>query len=75
MSDRIEFLYLSEPDMIRAGVLDMKRCMESMEEMFRLLQRGDYRMGGQGNEHGMRVLFPEHSDVEGMQSMSLNEGL
>lgn len=66
MSDRIEFLYLSEPDMIRAGVLDMKRCMESMEEMFRLLQRGDYRMGGQGNEHGMRVLFPEHSDVEGM---------
>lgn len=66
MSKKVDFLYLSESDMMKAGVLDMGRCMASMEEMFRLLQREDYRMGGQGNEHGMRVLFPKSSEVEGM---------
>lgn len=36
-NERIEFLYLSEPDMIEAGVLDMKACVEVMEEVFRLM--------------------------------------
>ncbi|MEO5708109.1 MAG: tyramine oxidase subunit B [Alteraurantiacibacter sp.] len=59
---RIDFLYLSEPDMIRAGVTDMARCVDTMEEMFRLLHLGDYRMaGGNNNSHGAIVVFPESS--------------
>ena len=28
MSAKIDFLYLSEPDMIKAGVKDMGKCVE-----------------------------------------------
>ncbi|MDD6667887.1 MAG: tyramine oxidase subunit B [Lachnospiraceae bacterium] len=58
----IDFLYLNEEDMIKAGVKDMKGCIEAMEEMFRLMKLGDYRMGGaNGNSHGSMVMFPEKS--------------
>lgn len=64
---RIDFLYLNEDDMIKAGVRDMKGCIETMDETFRLLHKGDYRMGGDdANEHGIRVSFPKESDIEGM---------
>ena len=66
-NSRIDFLYLSEEDMIKAGVKNMAGCIESMEDMFKLLHKGDYRMGGErGNEHGIRLSFPKESDVEGM---------
>lgn len=66
-NSKIDFLYLSEQDMIKAGVLDMAKCIPSMEEMFKLLVAGDYRMGGDnGNEHGIRLSFPKTSDVPGM---------
>lgn len=60
MSDqRIDFLYLSEPDMIAAGVTDALKCTETMEEVLMLLEQGDYRMGGEnGNSHGCMVNFP-----------------
>lgn len=59
---RIDFLYLSEQDMIKAGVKDMAGCVDAMEEMFKLLKIGDYRMGGaNGNSHGCMVMFPEKS--------------
>lgn len=59
---KIDFLYLSEEDMIAAGVKDMKNCVEAMEEMFKLMKVGDYRMGGaNGNSHGSMVMFPEKS--------------
>lgn len=59
---KIDFLYLSEEDMIAAGVEDMKSCVEAMEEMFKLMKVGDYRMGGvNGNSHGSMVMFPEKS--------------
>lgn len=58
----IDFLYLSEEDMIKAGVTDMKACIDTMEEMFRLLKLGDYRMGGaNNNSHGAMVSFPPSS--------------
>ncbi|WP_241602349.1 tyramine oxidase subunit B [Rosenbergiella nectarea] len=61
-STRIDFLYLSEQDMIRAGVTDMPACIASMEEMFELLYHGDYRMAGPNNDsHGAMVTFPENS--------------
>lgn len=59
---KVEFLYLNEDDMIKAGVRDMSGCMDAMEEMFKLLKIGDYRMGGaNGNSHGCMVMFPESS--------------
>ncbi len=59
---RVDFLYLSEEDMIKAGVKDMAACIETMEEMFKLLKVGNYRMGGaNGNSHGSMVMFPEKS--------------
>ena len=67
MSSKIDFLYLSEQDMLDAGVDDMPRCITAMEDMFALLYRGDYRMGGEdANEHGVRVSFPKESDIPGM---------
>ncbi|TKD22672.1 ornithine cyclodeaminase [Rhodobacter capsulatus] len=59
---RIDFIYLSEPDMIRAGVTDMAACVDCMEEMFGLLHSGDYRMAGANNDsHGAMVMFPPES--------------
>ncbi|MFV0374104.1 tyramine oxidase subunit B [Microbacterium sp.] len=64
---RITFRYLSEPDMIAAGVTDMPRCVDAMEETLRLVDIGDYRMGGpEGNSHGSMVTFPAASPHEGM---------
>ena len=61
-STRIDFLYLSEPDMIQAGVADMAACVDCMEEMFGLLHSGDYRMAGANNDsHGAMVVFPANS--------------
>ena len=63
----IDFLFLNEQDMLRAGVSDMPACIESMEEMFKLLYKGDYRMGGEdANEHGIRLSFPKTSNIPGM---------
>jgi ornithine cyclodeaminase len=56
---RIDFRYLSEEDMIRAGVTDMGACVEVMEEMFRVMADGDYMMAGEnGDSHGAMVTFP-----------------
>ena len=67
VSSKIDFLYLSEQDMLKAGVSRMPECIESMEEMFKLLYKGDYRMGGEdANEHGIRLSFPKTSDIPGM---------
>lgn len=64
---KIDFLYLSEPEMIRAGVTDMPACVDCMEEMFGLLYSGDYRMAGANNDsHGAMVMFPENSPFPDM---------
>lgn len=58
MSAKIDFLYLSEPDMIKAGVKDMGKCVEVMEDMMVTLKKGDYVMGGENhNSHGCMVTF------------------
>ncbi|MDG4889911.1 MULTISPECIES: tyramine oxidase subunit B [unclassified Mesorhizobium] len=67
MYPKIDFLYLSEPDMIEAGVLDAKRCVEVCEETFALLGKGDYLMGGANhNNHGMNIVFPKTSEFPNM---------
>ena len=59
---KVEFLYLDEESMIKAGVLEMKRCVEVIDEVFVLLGKGDYLMGGPGNnEHGQKIFFPKTS--------------
>ncbi|HAS6321805.1 tyramine oxidase subunit B [Vibrio vulnificus] len=64
---KIDFIYLSEPDMIRAGVTDMAACVDTMEEMFALLHQGDYRMAGPNNDsHGAMITFPEESPIPTM---------
>lgn len=66
-SNKIDFIYLSEPDMIKAGVTDMAACIDTMEEMFDLLYRGDYRMAGNNSDsHGAMITFPEHSPFPDM---------
>ena len=40
----------------------MAGCIEAMEEMFKLMKVGNYRMGGaNGNSHGCMVMFPPSS--------------
>ena len=63
----VDMLYLSEKDMLAAGVDDTLACTECMEEVLKLLDKGDYRMGGEnGNSHGCMVQFPENPEFEGM---------
>lgn len=65
MSDKLELLYLKEEDMIEAGVLNMDECIETMEEMFKLLGKGDYLLGGPNrNDHGLMLWFNKHEKFE-----------
>ncbi|GAB2602067.1 tyramine oxidase subunit B [Nitrincola alkalisediminis] len=64
---KIDFIYLSEQDMIKAGVTDMPRCVDTMEEMFSLLYQGDYRMAGPNSDsHGALITFPDTSPFPSM---------
>lgn len=63
----VDLLYLNEKDMLKAGVNDVVRCTNCMEELLKLLDKGDYRMGGDnGNSHGCMVSFPEKSTFPNM---------
>ncbi|WP_341872855.1 tyramine oxidase subunit B [Leucobacter insecticola] len=68
MSDtKIDFLYLSEPDMIRAGVTNMAECVDTMSDMLGLFAEGDYRMAGtENNSHGAQIFFPDEEIFPGM---------
>lgn len=68
----IDFLFLSEEDMIKAGVKDMPACIDTMEEVIKCLNAGDYVMGGENhNSHGSQVSFPKESPFP---NMPLDEG-
>lgn len=63
----LDILYLNEEDMIKAGVGDVVRCTDCMEELLKLLDKGDYRMGGDnGNSHGCMVTFPDEPKFPNM---------
>lgn len=67
MNTQIDFLFLSEEDMLEAGVADMEGCIKSMEDMFSLLGKGDYRMGSKNaNSHGIMVDFPDNPPFPNM---------
>lgn len=66
-SQDLDFLYLNEPDMIAAGVTDMSRCVDVMEEALVLLRKGDFRMAGPtAMSHGAMISFPENPVFPGM---------
>ena len=63
----IDFLFLNEEDMIKAGVKDMPACIDAMEEVVKCLNAGDYVMGGENhNSHGSQVSFPKDSAFPNM---------
>ena len=67
MDSKIDFLYLIEPDMIKAGVKDMKSCVDVMEDLLITLYKGDYVMGGANhNSHGCMIMFPDDPQFPGM---------
>ncbi|GER24436.1 ornithine cyclodeaminase [Zafaria cholistanensis] len=64
---KIDFLYLSEPDMIRAGVTNMADCVDTMSDLLALFAKGDYRMAGtENNSHGAQLFFPDEQTFPGM---------
>lgn len=66
-SQDLDFLYLSEPDMIAAGVTDMARCVDVMEEALVLLRQGDFRMAGPtAMSHGAMISFPQKPEFPNM---------
>ncbi len=68
MSDTsLDILYLNEQDMLKAKVDDVVRCTDCMEELLKLLDKGDFRMGGDnGNSHGCMVTFPDEPEFPNM---------
>ena len=67
MSNKIEFIYLSEPDTIKLGITDAPAWVDVCEEVFGLLAKGDYLMGGPNhNSHGMGIIFPKESPFPNM---------
>ena len=67
MDTKIDFLYLSEPDMIKAGVKDMAKCVDCMEDLLLTLNKGDYMMGGENhNSHGCMIMFPDDPKFPGI---------
>ena len=64
---KVEFRFLSEPEMIKAGVLDVKKCVETMDDTFRLLGQGDFVMGGYNqSSHGCMLWYPKESPFPNM---------
>ena len=64
---KTELLFLSEEDMLKAGVLNAAQCVDTMVEMFDLVGKGDYIMGGPDhNEHGLKLFFPKESPFPNM---------
>lgn len=62
---KIDFLYLNEEDMIKSGVLDAKRCIETMRDTLSLFGKKDFLLGGpKGDEHGLQMNFPKKSEIE-----------
>ena len=62
---KIDFLYLNEEEMIKAGVLDAAGCIETMRDTLSLFGKRDFLLGGpKADEHGLQMNFPQKSDIE-----------
>ena len=45
MYPEVDFLYLNEQEMIKAGVKNMPKCIDTMEDVLKCLTKGDFVMG------------------------------
>lgn len=62
MNEKLNFLFLTEEEAIRAGAGDMRACIGVMDEVFELLGQGDYLMGAPNhNAHGIKIYFPKET--------------
>ncbi len=67
---KIKFLFLSQEDMVKAGVLNMNECVKAVEEGFVLLSDGDCLAGGpEEHDHGCRIWFPSKPRGENMPTL------
>ena len=63
----VKTLLLSQSDLLKVGVMNMGECVDVVEDVFRLLGKGDYLMGGPlENEHGQMIFFPKEQRFPGM---------
>lgn len=63
----VKTLLLSQKDLIEAGVMDMPHCVDVIEDVFSLIGKCDYLMGGPlENEHGQMIYFPKEERFPGM---------
>ena len=71
----VNTLLLSQKDLIEAGVMDMPHCVDVIEDVFSLIGKGDYLMGGPlENEHGQMIYFPkEENERNGSLSRNRND--
>ena len=66
-SSKLDFLYLNESEMVKAGVTDIHHCIEVMTEVYELMSKGDYVMGGKNkNSHGIMITFPDVPEFPNM---------
>lgn len=64
---QVGFRFLSEPDMLKAGVLNVKKCVEVMDDTFKLLGIGDFVMGGYNqSSHGCMLWYPNATEFPNM---------
>ena len=76
---KVDILYLSEKDMLDAGVNDVVKCTDTMEEVVKLLDDGDY-LQAIGEEGAMRArlrlltagnsyIVPQCGDIVGIHNV------
>jgi ornithine cyclodeaminase len=72
MYPTVDFIFLNEKDMVKAGVKNMPKCIGTMEELLRCVHKGDYVMAGENHDsHGAQVSFPTSSPFP---EMPLDDG-
>lgn len=59
---KIRCFIFTEDDLLKTGVLDADKCVDTCEKVFGILSDGDYLMGGLNhNEHGLSIVFPKET--------------
>jgi len=65
--NKLAFLYLSQEDLLQAGVTDMRKCVDAIDRMFKVMGQGDYLMSGPDErDHGAKLFFPKRQRSQQM---------
>ena len=61
----VSFLYLSEEDMVDAGVLNAARCVDVMEETIGLMEDGDFiELSGEIYQGKFEEFYPDMDELK-----------